>query len=445
MRVKTKIKSAAALLLALALCLQFSLPVSAAAEADDGAASGVENIVADFTEKYNLSESNFALGWYDIYSGESWYYGENSWMTAGSMYKLPLAMYYIDKISAGELSLDSQLYGYSIEQLLQLTVQYSSNDTAKILSDALSANHAEYRGMIAKYSGLEADELPDSYYGANTLSPRYLINTLQYLYEHSEEYSLILDYMKQAHPEQYFRSTQGEYEIAHKYGAYEGAINDCGIIYTPRPFLLVVFTKYVGHSTTVLGELCAALTEYSLELYEKQLSEPVIDPVTGFCDVSADDYYYDAAVWAVENSIAHGTDDIHFSPDEQCTYGQLLTFLWRAAGSPEPLIGDTDQNTEVLQWAYENGLAAFRSSADYVMALPCSRALAVELLWLYAGGPTSSGKTAFADVPSNYADFVSWATEQQICSGTAAALFSPDEPCTRAQALTFIYRYMTAM
>ncbi|MCD8100357.1 MAG: serine hydrolase [Oscillospiraceae bacterium] len=445
MRVKTKIKSAAALLLALALCLQFSLPVSAAAEADDGAASGVENIVAEFAEKYNLTESNFALGWYDIYSGESWYYGENSWMTAGSMYKLPLAMYYIDKISAGELSLDSQLSGYSIERLLQLTVQYSSNDTAKILSDALSANRAEYRGMIAKYSGLEADELPDSYYWANSISPRFLINTLQYLYEHSEEYSLILDYMKQAHPEQYFRSTQGEYEIAHKYGAYEGAVNDCGIIYTPRPFLLVVFTKYVGYSTTVLGELCAALTEYSLELYEKQLSEPVIDPVTGFCDVSADDYYYDAAVWAVENSIANGTDDIHFSPDEQCTYGQLLTFLWRAAGSPEPLSGDTDQNTKVLQWAYENGLAAFRSSADSIMALPCSRALAVELLWLYAGSPTSSGKTAFTDVPSNCADFVSWATEQQICSGTAAALFSPDEPCTRAQALTFIYRYMTAM
>lgn len=441
MRVRTKIKSAAALLLALALCLQFSQAVIAASETDDSVTSGVEDIVAEFAEKYNLTESNFALGWYDIYSGESWYYGENSWMTAGSMYKLPLAMYYIDKISAGELSLDSQLCGYSIERLLQLTIQYSSNDTAKILSDALSANYAEYRGMIAKYSGLEADELPDSYYGANAISPRYLINTLQYLYEHSEEYSLILDYMKQAHPEQYFRSTQGEYEIAHKYGAYEGAINDCGIIYTPRPFLLVVFTKYVGYSTAMLGELCAALTEYSLELYKK----PVIDPVTGFCDVSADDYYYGAAVWAVENSIAHGTDDIHFSPDEQCTYGQLLTFLWRAAGSPEPLSGSTEQSSKVLQWAYENGLAAFRSSADSVMALPCSRALAVELLWLYAGSPASSGKTAFTDVPSNYADFVSWATEQQICSGTAAALFSPDEPCTRAQALTFIYRYMAAM
>ncbi|MCD7861583.1 MAG: serine hydrolase [Oscillospiraceae bacterium] len=446
MKTRTQKASFIAFLLIFTLFLPVSRTAAAASGPDNGIASGVEEIVSEFAEKYRLTESNFAFGWYDVCSGESWYYGEDSWMTAGSMYKLPLAMYYLDKIEAGELNLDSMLYGYRIEYLLQSTIVYSNNDTARMLANGLSLNYAEYREMIAKYSGLETDELPDSYYQTNTLSPYYLIHTLQYLYEHSEKYSLLLDYMKQAHPGQFFRSTQGDYKIAHKYGAYEGAVNDCGIIYTPRPFLLVVFTKNVGYSVSMLGELCAALTEYSLALYEKQLREPVVDPNTGFCDVATDAYYYDAVAWAVENSIANGTGEITFSPDDSCTYGQFLTFLWRAAGSLESSVyhSSADQSAAVLQWAYESGLAAFQSNVASIMAMPCSRALAVELLWLYAGKPESAGKTTFTDVPANYAEFVSWATGQQICSGTAASLFSPDAVCTRGQALTFLYRYMAA-
>ena len=100
-----------------------------------------------------------------------------------------------------------------------------------------------------------------------------MLQTLQTLYENSEFYERIITDMKNAHPGLYFRKYQGDYEIAHKYGYMDGAVNDCASVYTPHPFFLVVFTKDVYNSEKILGELCQMMTQYSLYLDEVEERE----------------------------------------------------------------------------------------------------------------------------------------------------------------------------
>lgn len=169
--------------------------------------------------------------------------------------------------------------------------------------------------------------------------------------------------------------------------------------------------------------------------------------VGGFTDVSANAYYADAVLWAVENGITSGTSATTFSPNNTCTTAQILTFLWRANGSPV-VSGDnpfSDVSTgayyyQAALWAREKGLifgSAFNGDT------PCTRAATVTYLWKLAGQP-SAGASGFTDVPSSasYAQAVAWAVREGITSGTSASTFSPDNTCTRAQIVTFLYRDM---
>ena len=169
--------------------------------------------------------------------------------------------------------------------------------------------------------------------------------------------------------------------------------------------------------------------------------------VGGFTDVSANAYYADAVLWAVENGITSGTSATTFSPNNTCTTAQILTFLWRANGSPV-VSGDnpfSDVSTgayyyQAALWAREKGLifgSAFNGDT------PCTRAATVTYLWKLAGQP-SAGASGFTDVPSSasYAQSVAWAVQEGITSGTSASTFSPNNTCTRAQIVTFLYRDM---
>lgn len=171
-----------------------------------------------------------------------------------------------------------------------------------------------------------------------------------------------------------------------------------------------------------------------------------------FVDVFANDYYYDAVLWAVENGITNGTSATTFSPSNPCTRAQMATFLWRAAGSPEP-VGSTNPFVDVsadayyakaVQWAYEQGITGGTSATTFSPDETCTRGQMATFLWRNAGSqaPVSSANQ-FADVPADkyYAVAVQWAYEQKITSGTSATTFSPDADCTRAQMVTFLYRF----
>ena len=169
-----------------------------------------------------------------------------------------------------------------------------------------------------------------------------------------------------------------------------------------------------------------------------------------FTDVADKAYYRDAVEWAVENGITKGTTATTFSPNATCTRAQAVTFLWRAAGSPEPKTSTmpfTDVNAgsyyyDAVLWAVENGITKGTSDTTFSPNMTCSRAQIVAFLWRSEKSPAAGTANPFADVKSTayYADAVLWAVKEDITKGTTNTTFSPDADCSRAQIVTFLWR-----
>ena len=156
-------------------------------------------------------------------------------------------------------------------------------------------------------------------------------------------------------------------------------------------------------------------------------------------------------MWAVSNGITAGTSETTFSPDLACTRAQVISFLWRAAGSPEPEsaknpfvdVKKTDYFYEAVLWAYENGITAGVTSNRFAPNAACTRAQIAALLWRAEGKPTPETKVnPFSDVEKGewHYEAVLWAAENGITAGTGEGKFSPNACCTRAQTVTFLYR-----
>lgn len=169
-------------------------------------------------------------------------------------------------------------------------------------------------------------------------------------------------------------------------------------------------------------------------------------PAAGFADVKADAWYAEAVQWAVKQGITTGTSDTTFSPDETCTVAQILTFLWRAKGSPAAQdktgfdnVTGNEWYGQAALWAGQNSLV---SGSSFEGEQPCTRAMVVTYLWKLAGSPAPTQQAQFADVPAgaSYAQAVAWAVEHGITSGTGTTTFSPNDTCTRGQIVTFLHR-----
>ena len=172
-----------------------------------------------------------------------------------------------------------------------------------------------------------------------------------------------------------------------------------------------------------------------------------VELVAGFSDVAADAWYRDAVEWAVDQGITSGTGTTTFSPDRDCTRAEILTFLWRANGSPEAehLYGVWDVTADkyyfdAVQWAAEQDIIEHFGNFD--PDAPCTRAMAVEFMWKAAGAQAITMDTGFTDVPmdASYSIAVDWAVIEGITSGTDENTFSPDLACTRGQIVTFLHR-----
>ena len=171
---------------------------------------------------------------------------------------------------------------------------------------------------------------------------------------------------------------------------------------------------------------------------------------SSFVDVPSGSYYEDAVDWAVANGITTGTDAAHFSPDGICTRAQAVTFLWRVAGRPAPesrtmpftdVPADSYYYDAVL-WAVENGITKGTSSTTFSPDDTCTRAQIVTFLWRSEQSPAAGSSNPFTDVSADayYADAVLWAVKEAITTGTTRTTFSPDAECTRAQIVTFLWR-----
>ena len=171
-------------------------------------------------------------------------------------------------------------------------------------------------------------------------------------------------------------------------------------------------------------------------------------PGMSFNDVSTGVYYYNAVKWAVENGITSGTSATTFSPNASCTRAQMVTFLWRANGSPvvNYAMSFTDvpadaYYAEAIRWAVSEGITTGTTATTFSPNAMLTRGQTVTFLWRANGSPAVSGSN-FGDVASDvyYANAVAWAVSEDITSGTGGNNFSPAAPCTRSQIVTFMYR-----
>ncbi len=194
------------------------------------------------------------------------------------------------------------------------------------------------------------------------------------------------------------------------------------------------------------GKYTFKMPDSKVEIQATFVKETEISP---FGDVSTDAYYYEAVKWAQKKGITGGIGNDLFGPNQPCTRAQIATFLWRAAGSPEPknMSSFSDVPTDsyyakAVAWAVENGITAGTGDGKFSPNAPCTRAQSVTFLYRASGSPAVSDSAVFGDVAANafYADAVAWAVANGVTNGTTSSTFSPDNGCTRAQIVTFLYR-----
>ena len=178
-----------------------------------------------------------------------------------------------------------------------------------------------------------------------------------------------------------------------------------------------------------------------------------------FIDVKASDFFYEPVKWAVNNKITNGTSSTTFSPYKNCNRAEIVTFLWRAAGSPEPTVTRnpfTDVNSvrdasyyKAILWASQKGITAGTNATTFSPYQECTRSQIVTFLYRYAGKPSGYYSNPFKDVgatsEASYYKAVLWAVGKGITTGTSATTFSPYASCNRAEAVTFLYRYTNGL
>ena len=224
-----------------------------------------------------------------------------------------------------------------------------------------------------------------------------------------------------------------------------------------RTFTITPDKGYAVSNVKIDGKSIGAVRSYTFEnvrhahTIEVSFMKAGGNPQTGvFVDVATGSYYEDAVDWAVENGITTGVSANRFDPNGVCTRAQAVTFLWRAAGSPKPetrTMPFTDVPAgsyyyDAVLWAVENGITKGTSDTRFSPDDTCTRAQIVTFLWRSEKSPAAGSRNPFADVKSTayYADAVLWAVREDITKGTTSTTFSPNADCTRAQIVTFLWR-----
>lgn len=210
----------------------------------------------------------------------------------------------------------------------------------------------------------------------------------------------------------------------------------------------VVYHYYDDSAASFMIEISLDLTEFHVSYIDPaEYPLPVWPP--DFRDVRGGAYYAEAVKWAVEKRITNGTSSELFSPNQTCTRAQIVTMLWRAEDEPEPIGRDNpftdvdrdDYYYKAVLWATQSGITSGTSEHTFSPQQPCTRGQIVTFLWRL-GCRQSGYSESFSDVSSGayYYDAVRWAVANGITKGTTASTFNPSSPCTRAAAVTFLYR-----
>ena len=242
----------------------------------------LEQVIAGFMDANQLSEENFSISYCNTVTGESYAFNDEKFVIAASTYKLPLNMYFYEMERDGAITGDTLITwsGQTLDYIHEQSIVYSNNE----LSEALMyywGDHTAYKEHMRKYFTMTDEEIDPLYYQANYYCVRMMMDCLHYLYDNQADFEELIGYMKQAMPGQYFQRGVTEYEVAHKYGSVQWYNNDVGIIYTPQPFLLAVYTQSLGVGNDgICAEAARLLTAYTVWQGE-HMPEPEPEEIPG--------------------------------------------------------------------------------------------------------------------------------------------------------------------
>lgn len=236
----------------------------------------VKNLIANIRSKYGLNANNFGFFYYNVNTRKYYFYNENKYFTAASTVKVPVALYYYDKINKGDLTLDTTFtyksgnfepgggdvtnkYKAGSKIPLSVLLEELIIDRDNTANNILISNIGwkEYRKEIAKFS---ERELSSQFYASNVTCPAYSYDVIKYLYNHSSEYPTLIEDMKKSSFGKYLKEYI-DYDVAHKYGSYGGYVHDYGIIYGKQTYLVGVFTKNVNNAPTIIANIGKQLVD----------------------------------------------------------------------------------------------------------------------------------------------------------------------------------------
>lgn len=241
----------------------------------------VKNLIQNKMEKCNLNTDNFAFFYYNEDEHKYYFYNNDSYFTAASTIKVPIAMYYYDMIKNNQITLDTTLkytndcyeegggktaytYKYNdnvpISFLLNQSIVNSDNTAVNILIKNLG--DSQYRKDIATYS---SDTLPDEFYNNNITSTKYSYDVLNHLYKNQDLYSQLINDMKNSSMGQYLKKYINGYDVAHKYGSYEGYTHDYGIVFGKQTYLIGIFTKNVPDPDELIADISLDIFNYTFK------------------------------------------------------------------------------------------------------------------------------------------------------------------------------------
>ncbi len=241
----------------------------------------LEALMEEYLANHDVNGGNMSIGFCYTATGERWYYNDDCWYYAGSMYKVPLMMLMAEKVKSGEITEDTEIQGMSLREAQDLILIKSNNDWAHIMRRYLGGD-AVWREESKKYSSMKEEDYNPDFIQYGYVNPVYVVDVFNTLYQNPDDYPGVLEDLLQASPGEYLRrNLEGQYEIAQKYGALEEFYHIGGIIYTPNPIIVTVMTKFSFSVDQLMGDAASMLVDYSLKLderLEKLKAEPEPTP-----------------------------------------------------------------------------------------------------------------------------------------------------------------------
>ena len=257
----------------LLLCL--SLLVSAAASAEEGQNGFIDEeelqrIVETYINEHGINPGHFSVGYVYTATGDTWYYNPDFWYYSASIYKVPLMMILAEKEYNGEITRDTKLKGLTLGYAEETILTFSHNDYAHLMMSVVADTEPDCREYYKNYVDLPEDYYDPDFRDYSYFTARFMTQVMTTLFNEPERFPNIIDCLKVAQPDHYFRMYIKDYEIAQKYGSFRDYSNrdfnhTTGIIYTPNPIILTIMSQDIPQPEISIAELALLITKYTLK------------------------------------------------------------------------------------------------------------------------------------------------------------------------------------